>query len=65
MTTQEFLKKYNIGTTFEKMYEAQYKANKMKNFTFKDEYFVSDKNGDMLYATTYDRHRENIKRANE
>ena len=44
MTTQEFLKKYNIGTTFEKMYEAQYKANKMKNFTFKDEYFVSDKN---------------------
>ena len=28
-------------------------------------YFVSDKNGDMLYATTYDRHRENIKRANE
>lgn len=44
MTTQEFVKKYNIGTTFEKMYEAQYKANKMKNFTFKDEYFVSDKN---------------------
>ena len=43
MTTQEFVKKYNIGTTFEKMYEAQYKANKMKNFTFKDEYFVSDK----------------------
>jgi len=27
-------------------------------------YFVSDKNGDMLYATTYDRHRENIKKAN-
>ena len=44
MTTQEFVEKYNIGTTFEKMYEAQYKANKMKNFTFKDEYFVSDKN---------------------
>lgn len=44
MTTQEFVKKYNIGTTFEKMYEAQYKANKLKNFTFKDEYFVSDKN---------------------
>ena len=44
MTTQEFVKKYNIGTTFEKMYEAQYKFNKMKNFTFKDEYFVSDKN---------------------
>lgn len=44
MTTQKFVEKYNIGTTFEKMYEAQYKANKMKNFTFKDEYFVSDKN---------------------
>ena len=44
MTTQEFVEKYNIGTTFEKMYEAQYKSNKMKNFTFKDEYFVSDKN---------------------
>lgn len=44
MTTQEFVEKYNIGTTFEKMYEAQYKANKLKNFTFKDEYFVSDKN---------------------
>lgn len=43
MTTQEFVEKYNIGTTFEKMYEAQYKSNKMKNFTFKDEYFVSDK----------------------
>lgn len=27
-------------------------------------YFVSDKNGDMLYATTYDRHRENVRRAN-
>ena len=26
-------------------------------------YFVSDKNGDMLYATTYDKHRENIKKA--
>lgn len=27
-------------------------------------YFVSDKNGDMLYATTYERHRENIRKAN-
>ena len=27
-------------------------------------YFVSDKNGDMLYASTYDKHRENIKKAN-
>ena len=26
-------------------------------------YFVSDKNGDMLYATTYEKHRENIKKA--
>ena len=28
-------------------------------------YFVSDKNGDMLYATTYGKHRENIKKAAE
>lgn len=26
-------------------------------------YFVSDKNGDMLYATTYEQHRSNIKKA--
>lgn len=25
-------------------------------------YFVSDKNGDMLYASTYDKHRENVQR---
>ena len=44
MTTQEFVEKYNIDIIFEKMYEMQYKFNKMKNFTFKDEYFVSAKN---------------------
>ena len=43
MTAQEFLKKYDIDTTFEDLYAIQKKTNKSANFTFKEGAISFDK----------------------
>lgn len=43
MTLDEFLKKYDIGTSFEEMYTVQAKLDRVNNFTFKKEAYTSDR----------------------
>ena len=43
MTQQDFVNKYNIGESFEQMYDLMYKKNRSENFLFKDEAITSEK----------------------